>query len=391
MKNKNKDLEQKKALDLCLNTDGNVLLSMATGAGKSKIPIDYIKANPNISKVAILVPTEELRDNNWRDEFDKWNALNIWEEKVESHCYASGSKIKGNQYDLVIMDEAHRITDLSFEFFKDNNISKIIALTATEPEQLSKIALFDRLNFEARHVLTLDEAIEKGIVADYKITVIYTMLDDNARYVKAGNKNKPFYTTEKKQYDYFTKTINRIGNNVFATGRELSIKKALELKRMHLIYNLRSKLAAARYIKDEILDKDSRKLFFCGSIEQAEMLCDYTIHSKTDDKDLESFKKGTINQLASVNVLNEGVNIENVDGAMVVQLRSSQIQFIQRIGRTLRIRPGHKSNIYVIVCKDTQDEVWMQNALRNLDQSKIEYKPLKVFIDENKQGDNRET
>lgn len=379
IKNKNKDLEQKRALDLCLSTNGNVLLSMATGAGKSKIPIDYIKANPDISKVAILVPTEELRDNNWREEFEKWDALDIWENKVESHCYASGSKIKGNHYDLLIMDEAHRITELSFDFFRSNVVDKVIALTATEPEKMDKVALFNMINFKARHVLTLDDAIAKGIVADYKITVVYSYLNDVVRYVKAGNKKKPFYTTERKQYDYLTSTINRIRENEFATGRELAMKKALELKRMHFIYNLKSKLAAATYIKDNILDKEDKNLFFCGSIEQAEMLCKYTVHSKRDDKDLIKFKKGKINQLASVDILNEGVNLENIDGALVLQLRSSQIQFIQRIGRTLRVRPGHKSNIYVIVCKDTQDEVWMQNALRNLDQNKIEYKTRKDF------------
>ena len=59
----------------------------------------------------------------------------IWENNVESLCYASGSKVKGNEYDLVIMDEAHKITELSYEFFKDNKIKKIIALTATEPEK----------------------------------------------------------------------------------------------------------------------------------------------------------------------------------------------------------------------------------------------------------------
>ena len=53
----------------------------------------------------------------------------IWENNVESYCYASGSKVKGNEYDLVIMDEAHRITELSYEFFKDNKIKlgKVIA------------------------------------------------------------------------------------------------------------------------------------------------------------------------------------------------------------------------------------------------------------------------
>ena len=53
------------------------------------------------------------------------------------------------------------------------------------------------------------------------------------------------------------------------------------------------------------------------------------------------------------------------------------------IGRnSLRVRPGHKSTIYIIVCKGTQDEVWMNNALRNLQQDKIEYKTIKEYIDE---------
>lgn len=388
MKNKNKDLEQDRALNLCLNTNGNILLSMATGAGKSRIPIEYIKKKDIKGKIAILVPTEELRDNNWKDEFKKWKATKYWKNNVESHCYASGSKIKGNDYDLIIMDEAHRITDLSFEFFRDNTFKKVIALTATEPEKMDKIELFHNLKFKGKHVLTIDEAIEKGIIADYTIKVVYTRLNDTFKYVQAGSKKKPFMTTEKKQYDYLSQTISRMKMDQFLTPKDRGYIKNLELKRMHLIYNLTSKLVAARFIKDVVLEKDSRNLFFCGSIEQAEKLCEYTFHSKRDDKDLIKFKEGKINQLSSVDALNEGVNIENVDGALVLQLRSSQIQFIQRIGRTLRVRPGHKSTIYVIVCKGTQDEVWMRNALRNLQQDKIEYKTIKEYIDENKQRNN---
>lgn len=371
--------EQNKALELCLNTDGNVLLSMATGTGKSRIPIEYAKIK-ECKKIAILVPTEELRDNNWREEFEKWDARKIWENNVESYCYASGSKIKGNEYDLVIMDEAHRITDLSYEFFKDNKIGKIIALTATEPEKMEKIEIFYHLSFKDKYSLSLDEAIEKGIVADYKITVIYTQLNNNLRYIKAGSKLKPFMTTEKAQYDYFTKRIAAFEEESYLSPREEKMKQILILKRMHLIYNLKSKMIAAKYIKDKVLNKKDRNLFFCGSIEQAKELCEYTYHSKTDDRDLIKFKKGIINQLSCVDALNEGINVENVDGALVLQLRSSQIQFIQRIGRTLRIRPNHKSNIFVLVCKGTQDEVWMQNALKNLDQNKIEYKTINEYF-----------
>ena len=379
----NKTKEQDEAVKLCLETDGNVLLSMATGAGKSKIPIEYAKIK-KCKKIAILVPTEELRDNNWREEFEKWGARKIWENNVESLCYASGSKVKGNEYDLVIMDEAHKITELSYEFFKDNKIKKIIALTATEPEKMDKIELFHNLSFKGKYSLSLDKAIEKGIVADYKITIIYTQLNNNLKYIKAGSKTKPFMVTEKAQYDYFTKQIDSYKESGYLSPREEKMKQMFILKRMHLIYNLKSKMIAAKYIKDKILDKKSRNLFFCGSIEQAEELCEYTFHSKTDDRDLNKFKKGIIHQLSCVDALNEGINVENVDGALVLQLKSSQIQFVQRIGRTLRIRPNHKSNIFVLVCKGTQDEVWMQNALRNLDQSKIEYKTInEYFYDSN--------
>lgn len=374
-----KDLEQEKALKVCLETDGNLLLSMATGTGKSRVAIEYAKIK-KCNKIAILVPTEELRDNNWREEFEKWGARKIWENNVESYCYASGSKVKGNEYDLVIMDEAHRITELSYEFFKDNKIKKIIALTATEPEKMNKIDLFYNLSFKEKYSLSLDEAIEKGIVADYKITIIYTQLNNNLRYIKAGSKTKPFVTTEKAQYDYFSKQIAAYQNKQFLSSKDEAMKEMFILKRMHLIYNLKSKMIAAKYIKDKILDKKSRNLFFCGSIEQAEELCEYTYHSKTDDRNLIKFKKGLINQLSCVDALNEGINVENVDGALVVQLKSSQIQFIQRIGRTLRIRPNHISNIFVLVCKGTQDEIWMQKALRNLDQNKIEYKTINEYF-----------
>jgi ERCC4-related helicase len=53
---------------------------------------------------------------------------------------------------------------------------------------------------------------------------------------------------------------------------------------------------------------------------------------------------------------------------------------IQRIGRTLRIRPNHKANIFILVCKNTQDEVWLENAIRSLDKSKITYKMINEYM-----------
>lgn len=374
-----RDKEQKKALKLCLETEGNILLSMATGSGKSRVPIEYAKKK-GVKSIAVLVPTEDLRDNNWKEEFEKWGAIDLWENNTEALCYASASKIKGKHFDLIIMDEAHRITDLSYEFFIDNTFDKVIALTATEPEKLNKITLFEQLNFKAKHVLTLDEAIEKGIIADYEITVVYTQLNSSLKYIDAGSKKKPFKTTEKKNYDYLTSKLEELKSLPYLSPTDERRREFLILKRMHLIYNLRSKLIAAKYIKDKVLDTSERILIFCGNIDQANELCEYRYHSKTSDTDLIKFKKGEINQLSCVDAINEGINIPDLDGALVVQIKSSEIQLIQRLGRTLRIRPNHKARITILVCKGTQDEVWLENAIKNLDSNKIVYKMINEYL-----------
>ena len=61
----------------------------------------------------------------------------------------------------------------------------------------------------------------------------------------------------------------------------------LILQRMRFIYNLPSKLEAAKYILKHIIPIEDRTLIFCGSIAHAEELSKNTYHSKTDDIDLE--------------------------------------------------------------------------------------------------------
>ena len=386
MINKNKDKLQQKALEAC-ETEGNILLTMATGTGKSRIAIEYAKKH-NVQSIALLVPTENLRDSNWQEEFYKWDAASLWDNNVTRLCYASGSKIKGNEFDLVIMDESHNITELSYEFFEDNICKKVIALTATSPKKLGKVGIFSKLNFRRIFSVDLDEAIKLGVVSPYRITVVYTQLNNTLKYIDAGSKAKPFKTTEKNQYDFLTKMIHSIqlaeeinGEPVekYYTPKERSMLEMYIRKRMHLINSLLSKEHAARVILKTIPEEE-RYLIFAGSIQQAESLCEYRYHSKTDNTHLEMFQKGELNRLSCVEALNEGINIPDVDGSVMVQIRSSDIKLIQRIGRNIRFREGHEAHIYILVCKDTQDEVWFSKASESLDESRIEYKSINEFL-----------
>lgn len=382
----NKNKLQKKALKAC-EVKGNVLLTMATGTGKSKVAIDYCKKHKP-QNIALLVPTENLRDSNWAEEFYKWDAGEIWENNVIRLCYASGSKTKGNEFDLVIMDESHNITELSYEFFEDNICKKVIALTATSPKKIEKQDIFKKLNFRSIFSITLEEAIGLGVVAPYSITVVYTNLNSSLKYIDAGSKSKPFKTTERGQYDYLTKKISEIIDKEEVDGfdvpkylsvREKSMLEIYIRKRTHLINNLKSKEYAAKVILNTI-PKEDKYLIFAGSIAQADNLCEYRYHSKTSEEDLKKFQNGYINRLSCVEALNEGINVPEIDGSIMVQIRSSDIKLIQRIGRNIRFREGHEANIYILVCKDTQDEVWFKKASLNLDESRIKYKTINEFL-----------
>ena len=76
-----------------MNNNGG-MVAMATGSGKSRVAVEVAKYyfNPEHDyHAALLVPTEKLRDENWKEEFEKWEARNIWKH-TERLCYASASR-----------------------------------------------------------------------------------------------------------------------------------------------------------------------------------------------------------------------------------------------------------------------------------------------------------
>lgn len=347
--------------------------------------MDVIKNNPN-ANIYLIVPTERLRDVGWEDEFDKWEQKEIY-DGVYRYCYVSCNKVKNQEIDLVILDEAHNITELRFEFFKNNNVKRVIALTATIPRDEEKRKMLNEVApvcFE----YPLEQGVKDGVVSPYKITVIQTSLDSNDRYVEAGNKKKRFFQTEEGYYKWLTKVIARMLYSKDKKQKEAA--KFQILRRTRFIYNLKSKLKAAEILLEHIIPDYHRTLIFCGSIAQALELCDYRYYSKPNEKknpkaykaykgeeSLELFVNEKINRLSCVNRLNEGHNIPNLDSALIVQLNSNELDLIQRIGRIVRFREGHIADIYIIMCQDTQDEKWTFKALEKFDSNNIEFVTLK--------------
>jgi superfamily II DNA or RNA helicase len=337
---------------------------MCTGSGKSIVAIEIIKKLfSDNCKICLIVPTEKLRDHNWEQEFKKSNCNEIY-KTLDRFCYASIAKISGKTYDLVILDEAHRITENNFKFFESNIIKHVIGLTATLPENDEKLEMLTSIAPIAFEY-SLSQGIKDGIISPFNIKIIETRLDNKEKYIEMGKVNEKYLVTEKYNYDRLTAVFKRA-----IMTRNSKFIQIASIKRMHMLYGLKSKMLIAKQILNTYLC-DKKVLIFCGSIDQATEICEHTYHSKSGDKDLKRFINDEISVLSCVRALNEGMNIPNVDAAIIVQLNSKQLDLIQRIGRVVRFRKNHIADIYILSCVDTQDEVWTNKATEGF--SNIEY------------------
>lgn len=386
---KTKSEVQKEAEDAIEANGGSGSVFMATGTGKSKIPIDIAKKDLQtipISNYRILlcVPTEKLRDKNWKEEFEKWEADEVWERCVERTCYVSMHKLKDKHYDLVILDEGHNITENNSVFFDNCTYDRVVLLTATMPRKIQKLEIIEKLGLNVVYTVTLDQAVEWGLVSPFSITVVYTSLEKVRKTVVAGTKSKPFLQTEFAAYKYLTDRINALKDEPVLTVQETSMLQMLIRKRMHLIYNLQSKTDAAKILLGKIPITE-RTLIFAGSIKQAEELCIHSFHSKSPkgSTTYNDFCEKKIDRLASVDSLNEGHNIPDLDRAVLVQITSNSLDIIQRIGRIVRFREGHLAKILIIVAKGTVDETWLSKAIADIDINRIkfmDFEQLKLML-----------
>lgn len=396
-----KEKVQDEANDALSRANGWGAIYNATGTGKSKIAINrirqvFLQTLDYGPKVLIVVPTEKLRDDNWRLEFDKWGISSLW-SKIERCCYVSLNKIHLERYDLVVLDEGHNITDANSEFFfeNENNVRECMLLSATKPRDWEKLQILKRLNLNTVYSISVDEAVDLGLIAPYDITVVTMFLNETEKYIP-GTQADPTLRTEKMQY-------GKLSRAAWYSGGKFTL-----IKRAQFIYNLRSKTETAKLLLQHVIPEGKRVMIFCGSKEQAIELCPNRYFSKSTytapkkelteageakeikkmqkvakimlehqgDESLNRFRAEEIDRISCINALNEGHDVPMMDIGFLVQINGSDKDFIQRMGRVLRFRPGHIGKLIILVVKGTVDEDWFKKATKNLDQSRIRFVEL---------------
>lgn len=365
---------QNKATSLWKAHGSNGILAMATGTGKSKIFVDEVKrlAKQYDEGVFVLsVPTRKLKDKNWKEEFEKWDALEIWETRVVKTCYASLHKIKNLDILLFGADECHRMTPRNEPFFQSNKIDRKMLLTATMPDDSSyttlvKNGLFRSHGLKTVFTYTLLEAFQDKVVADVDITILTLDLNNEYKYLTTAT--RPIRrVTESEWYESISRGI------LFEALRSTSSNSFLRNRRASGLRDFRSKNLVAH---DLISQLKGRYIVFCGSKDQ----CNFVVGNKgyysgSGDDAFNNFVNLDSDILGAIKALNEGHSLPLVDGVFIVDMTTKLRDFIQRVGRAIRYRDNFKAKAYILTLKDTVEYDW---TIRVLKQSKLNYKIAKL-------------
>ena len=396
------------------HTHNHFLLDMFPRTGKSAVSLEILKIWLQHKDFKILILTNSTTTNaQWWKNIKEHNPH--LEDKFDILCYQSLHKIK-DIYGAILLDEA----DLAFT---DNRLEHLSALKPTHWIGMSGTWTFEAKNYfrgltDNKHttsIVTLEEAVKMGILPQPKIYKVEIDLDDSRRYLTVEMKGKgkgtdiTTYPARWGSYKSFAKIIlqcSEVEANEFHNQtvkrysewyedlllppgeRRLNLKlspvvcrisylrKALDRKNFFSHVKTRYfKHLHAQIIKNK---PDSRMLVFCGAIAQAEFLNEeMAIHSKKPDtfETIEAFNNKEINTLMAVKILDRGVDLEEVDYAIIIQGDNSQGSVIQRAARSLlSVSP----KIIIMCLKNTHDEKYVDKFLSNFPPDWVTTKQLKI-------------
>lgn len=378
-----------------LNKSNFTLVELPTGYGKSYISIrmtnhiieTFCKDKQEVSILLLVAKT--AHKGTWKKELSKWGGIK-GNANLIIECYESLHKHIEKYFDIIIMDECHHLnSDLRQELFNTISFGKVIGLSATIPRKLKQ---YFQYGYHAQTVLcNITDAIKDGVLPEPQI-ILYPLELDNVHTtetieINPKAKGSLYHGPFSKLWSYRKMKVHAIisctqrqklndmnsqilfqKNSFMRTHQEYTKNKWLFScgERIKYLANLKNSIVKAILSS---LDNE-RTLTFCKTIEQAECLGKYCIHSKNPNSEqiYNDFNAKKINHITSVNILNENANLVDCKYAIFANYSSSEICSVQRCGRALR----HKSPVIIMpFYKNTREEEILADMIKDFNPDSI--------------------
>ena len=344
------------------------IVKVVTGGGKTVFAIhclkQYLEENPSNS-ILIVVPSIALLDQWYEGLLQSYDAnqlsLNGGGEHLEELSMITISTIDSvkniiDKFDasqtLLIVDECHKIGTEKRGETLTNNWHATLGLSAT-PERdyddnfyiiIKKILgdiIFDYDYIDAR---------EDEVIVNFKLLYAYAAMTSE----------------EEDEYKKFTKSIQRRAATIGGNNMNDYPLKMMIFNRARMVKNSKNRIPFGI----ELLQKYKRDswIVFTENKKQAKefntiintkgyqsAIYNTDLDASEREENLNNFKSGNLNVLVSCTALDEGFDMPEADGAMILSASSSKRQRIQRMGRVLRIT-ANKQNALIVTVYSSKTE-----------------------------------
>jgi superfamily II DNA or RNA helicase len=368
---------QREAVDAWLREGARGVVVLPTGAGKTVVAFDAI-ARLGV-RTLVVVPTIELL-RQWRTGLAEQLGLPLesvgiigggerltGDITVITYDSAAMPRRKLDRYGLLVFDEAHHLPAQSYS---------AIAHKAAAPWRLGLSATLERA--DGRHhdltaligplVYTRDseELSAQKHIAAYREKRIYVDLtpEEEVRYEGLMAEWRWYLATRRSQLGsgpgMFAELVRRSG---FEPEARRALRAHAEARLVAL--NATAKIGAIeevlRHHPDDKVIVFSEYVDMVDRISRALLLPAITYRTPTTERRaiLEGFRSGALTKLVTGRVLNEGVDVPDASVAIVASGSASMREYVQRLGRVLRPKPG-EALLYELISRRTTE----RNAAR---------------------------
>ncbi len=344
------------------------VVQAGTGSGKSPFAIMGIKKliyeNPNAT-VIITIPTIELQ-RQWQTELKKFNVTQPvgliggdgGQDTFSQITIGIYNSLRNRDLkaDLLIGDESHHLSDdaqQNFTIWAQQHFDRILFISATPGRIGEQVPVICKVS--------QDELQEEGSIVNYNVTNIPVLLT-NADYMQYTEITQEAQRAGMMDTDWGKKLL---GDRFrFISNHPLKVQAAVNL------------IKSIQYVRAIVFFTTTATVDYFYDIVTKEGMLASKIHSKMRKDDrrehLEAFASGKTQILVGAFAISEGLNIPDSDTVILVGGTSKEREFIQRVGRIVRVSPGKDSaHVYQIYAKDTMEAGWVKSRTLNVAKSTI--------------------
>lgn len=333
-------------IEKMFESEDRVAIVHATGTGKSFISLKWLYENRD-KRCLFLAPTYEIIDQ--LEQHIKSQGLSVSDfPNLKCAIYPNFSrlstdKINNLHFDNIVLDEFHRCGAQEWgrsinTLLNNNPNAKVLGITATPIRYLddNRNMAEELFHGNIASEISLTDAISSGILPmPTYISAVYSFKED---------------------IDRIQAKINRFENPEY---KEVFQKKLDEARRM-----LENAKGLPEIFEKHIPNKSGKYIVFCRDYEHMQkMIAEskqwfskvnpnvdiYSVYSEqgreNNKQNVSSFESSTndhIKLLFSIEMLNEGVHVEDVDGVIMLRPTISPIIYLQQLGRALSV--GHNAH-----------------------------------------------